>query len=59
LTPLSGREFCARLLEEERVFLVPGGVMGISDRLLRFGLGRENLGEGLERAGNFISRLPA
>jgi aspartate/methionine/tyrosine aminotransferase len=57
LTPLTGREFCARLLEEERIFLVPGGVMGISDRLLRFGLGRNDFALGLERLANFLSRL--
>jgi aspartate/methionine/tyrosine aminotransferase len=57
LTPLSGREFCTRLLEEERVFLVPGGVMGMSDRLLRFGIGRNDFSEGLERVGNVVSRL--
>ena len=57
LTPLSGREFCTRLLDEERAFLVPGDVMGISNRLLRFGIGRENLGEGLERLRNFVNRL--
>ncbi len=57
LTPLSGREFCTRLLDEERAFLVPGDVMGISNRLLRFGIGREDLGEGLERLRNFVNRL--
>ena len=56
-TTFTGRDFCKRLLEEERVFLVPGGVMGMSDRLLRFGIGREDFSEGLERVENFVNRL--
>lgn len=56
MTPLTGTEYCARLLEEERIFLVPGGVMGLSDRLLRIGLGREDFGDGLGRLGNFLRK---
>lgn len=55
-TVLTGRDFCYRLLEEQRVFLVPGGVMGMSDRLLRFGIGREDFAKGLERLGKFLNR---
>jgi aspartate/methionine/tyrosine aminotransferase len=55
-TPLASVEFCKRLLSDERVFLVPGEVMGMSDRLLRFGLGRDDLARGLERLENFLQR---
>lgn len=55
-TPLTSVELCERLLNDERVFLVPGGVMGMSDRLLRFGLGRDDLVQGLERFGSFLQR---
>ena len=55
-TGLSSTEFCERLLEQERVFLVPCEVMGMSDCLLRFGLGRDDFAEGLERLGNFLNQ---
>ncbi len=55
-TPLTSVELCKRLLNEERVFLVPGEVMGMSDRLLRFGLGRDDFAQGLERLGNLLQR---
>lgn len=54
-TSLTGTQFCDRLLDDQRVFLVPGAVMGIPDRLLRFGLGRADLAEGLERVGRFLA----
>ena len=55
-TPLTGEEFCERLLDEERVFLAPGSTMGMSDRLVRFGLGRSDFADGLERLGDFLLR---
>lgn len=58
-TPLSSVEFCNRLLDEERVFLVPGETVGLSDRLLRVGLGREDVARALDRLGNFLRRLPS
>lgn len=53
-TRLTSTELCERLLNEEKVFLIPGGVMGMSDRLLRFGLGRDDFAQGLERLGEFL-----
>ncbi|MDA1014442.1 MAG: pyridoxal phosphate-dependent aminotransferase [Planctomycetota bacterium] len=53
-TPFTSTQFCERLLDEQRVFLVPGESMGISDRLLRFGLGREDFAEGLDRLNQFL-----
>lgn len=55
-TALTSVDLCQRLLNAERVFLVPGEVIGISDRLLRFGLGRNDLAEGLARFGDFLRR---
>ncbi len=51
---LSSTEFCDRLLDQQRVFLVPGASMGLSDRLLRFGFGRSDFSDGLERLGRFL-----
>lgn len=56
-TPLTSRELCERLLEEERVFLVPGESLGMSDRLLRVGLGRDHVADALERFGSFLRPL--
>jgi aspartate/methionine/tyrosine aminotransferase len=58
-TSLTSTEFCEQLLNEEKVFLVPGGVLGISDRLLRFGLGRRDFAQGLERLECFLHRRVA
>ena len=56
-TPLTGTEFCERLLDDQRVFLVPGAAMEISDRLLRFGFGREDFCDGLSRLGLFLQQV--
>jgi aspartate/methionine/tyrosine aminotransferase len=56
-TPLTSMEFCKQLLNDQRVFLVPGESMGISDRLLRFGFGRDDFSDGLERLGSFLRSL--
>ena len=56
-TPLASTQLCERLLDEERLFLVPGKPLGMSDRLLRFGLGRDDLGAGLEGLAGFLRRL--
>ena len=58
-TSLTGTDFCERLLQEERVFLVPGKTLELSDRALRFGLGRRDFADGLQRLGRFLSRLSA
>ena len=54
-TALTSSEFCERLLDDQRVFLVPGKSMRMSDRWLRIGLGRSDFAEGLERLGRFLS----
>jgi len=56
-TELTSTEFCERLLDEQRVFLVPGAAMEISDRLLRFGFGREDFCDGLSRLGLFLQKV--
>ena len=53
-TTLTSSQFCERLLDAQRVFLVPGESMGMSDRLLRFGFGREDFNTGLQRMGEFL-----
>ena len=53
-TSMTSTELCERLLDDQRVFLVPGNSMGMSDRLLRFGLGRNDFSEGLDRLGDFL-----
>lgn len=53
-TPLTSTQLCERLLDEQRIFLVPGELMGMSDRLLRFGFGRDDFAEGLDRFGRFL-----
>ncbi|HEU0069188.1 MAG TPA: pyridoxal phosphate-dependent aminotransferase, partial [Nitrospiraceae bacterium] len=53
-TSVSATKLCERLLDEKRVFLVPGAAMGMSDRWLRFGLGRKDFAAGLDRLGDFL-----
>ncbi len=53
-TSVTSTQLCERLLDEQRVFLIPGESMGMSDRLLRFGLGRNDFAEGLDRFGRFL-----
>lgn len=53
-TRVTSTQFCERLLDEQRVFLVPGASMGMSDRLLRLGIGRDDFGDGLERLSRFL-----
>lgn len=54
-TSLTSKQFCNQLLDAQRVFLVPGEAMGISNRLLRFGLGRADFQDGLDRVGQFLN----
>ena len=54
-TAMTGSQLCERLLNEARVFLLPGEAMGLSDRFLRVGFGRDDFAEGLERLGSFLS----
>lgn len=56
-TSLTSTEFCERILEEERLFLIPGKPLGMSDRFLRFGLGMSDFASGLERLDRFLRRL--
>lgn len=55
-TPFTSRELCQRLLDSEKVFVVPCGAIGMSDRLLRMGLGREDFARGLARFDGFLQR---
>lgn len=57
-TGISSTELCQRFLDDERILLVPGKLLGMSDRMLRFGLGRNGFAEGLDRLSLFFSNLP-
>ena len=54
---LSSTGFCRRLLDDERLFAVPGAALGMADTLLRFGLGISDLGDGLERLDRVLNRI--
>ena len=56
-TAMTSTELCERMLDEERVFLVPGKPLGMSDRLLRLGLGRADFEAGLARFDRFLNKL--
>ena len=56
-TSLTSTEFCERILEEERVFLIPGRPLGMSEKVLRFGLGMSDFAAGLERLDRFLQRV--
>ncbi|MCA9015082.1 MAG: pyridoxal phosphate-dependent aminotransferase [Planctomycetaceae bacterium] len=56
-TACTSTEFCQRLLDEQRVLLVPGAAMGLSDRLLRFGFGRDHFVDGLNRLEIFLKSI--
>jgi aspartate/methionine/tyrosine aminotransferase len=56
-TSLTSTELCERILEEERLFLIPGRPLGMSDQVLRFGLGMSDFAAGLERLDRFLKRL--
>ena len=51
--------YCERLVTEQDVLLLPSSVYGAdkftNDKRVRFGLGRANIAEGLERLGEFFS----
>lgn len=56
-TAMTSRQFCQLALDEERLLLVPGEVLEMSDRLLRLGTGMLDFASGLERLDRFLSRL--
>lgn len=57
-TGLKSREFCARLLEGERVAAVPGIAFGADDYIrLSYATSMKNLEEGLKRVSRFTERL--
>lgn len=56
-TGLTSTELCQRALDEQRIFLIPGKPLGMSDRWLRFGLGMSDFAQGLERLDSFLRRL--
>ena len=59
-TGLKSTEFCARLLEEEKVAAVPGIAFGADDYLrISYATSMASLEKGLERIGRFCQRLAA
>lgn len=56
-TSLSSTDFCQRVLDDQRLFLIPGNVLGMSDRLLRFGLGMTDQAQSLDRLDRFLQGL--
>jgi aspartate aminotransferase len=57
---LNSTEFCARLLEEEKVAAVPGIAFGADDYIrISYATSMANLEKGLERIGKFAGRLGA
>ena len=50
-------EFCARLVTERGVLLVPGSMFEMTGNHFRIGLGRANLAEGLGELGSFVDGL--
>lgn len=57
-TGLNSTEFCARLLEEEKVAAVPGVAFGADDYIrLSYATSMANLEKGIERIGRFCQRL--
>ncbi|MFP4037089.1 MAG: aminotransferase class I/II-fold pyridoxal phosphate-dependent enzyme, partial [Desulfobacteraceae bacterium] len=51
--------FCEDLVRETGVMLAPSRMFHYGDRHVRFGFGRENLAEGLERLSGYLERLAA
>lgn len=56
-TGLTSTEFVERVLDNERIFLIPSGPLGMTDRFLRFGLGMSDFAQGLERLDRFLLKL--
>jgi len=57
-TGLRSADFCARLLEQEKVAAVPGIAFGADDYLrLSYATSLANIEKGLERMGRFVRRL--
>jgi aspartate aminotransferase len=55
---MKSSEFCARLLETEKVAAVPGIAFGADDYIrISYATGFENIRKGMERMGRFVSRL--
>jgi aspartate aminotransferase len=57
-TGLKSAEFCARLLDEEKVAAVPGIAFGADDYLrISYATGMANIEKGLDRLEKFVKRL--
>jgi len=57
-TGLKSSEFCAKLLEQEKVAAVPGIAFGADDYIrLSYATGMANIEKGLERMDNFCKAL--
>jgi len=52
----SARGFCARLVAQQGVLLLPNTGLGIGDGHVRFGFGRLNFPEGLEKLDRYLAR---
>lgn len=54
-TGLGSLDFCAQLLEEQKVAAVPGTAFGASDYIrLSYATSMENIEKGLDRIENFV-----
>jgi aspartate/methionine/tyrosine aminotransferase len=49
--------FCETLVQETGIMLAPSRMFHFGDRHVRFGFGRDDLGEGLERLSSYLDRL--
>ena len=56
-TGLTSTEFCKQLLEDQKLFLVPGPMVGLPNDALRVGLGRDSFSEALERCEDFLRQI--
>ena len=57
-TGLKSAEFCAKLLEQEKVAAVPGIAFGVDDYIrLSYATSMANIEKGLARIENFCKRL--
>lgn len=53
---VEARGFCDALIREEGILLAPSSLLGLDDRHVRIGFGRENLPEVLPLFGSFLAR---
>jgi aspartate/methionine/tyrosine aminotransferase len=56
-TGLSGTSFCERLLEDQRLLVIPGRLVGLPDDALRIGLGRADFPQAIERLDEYLQQV--